>query len=607
MRTAIAIGITILALGILAFLIRGTQSVDGELHVQRLELLQHVAGLSTGLDRVVTLETTSALIDSRDNRVEVNENMGIAMQDLEEGPRAFRGLSPEIDAKVDLVLERIGDKFGLAFDYESQTVRTTERLIRSLDSVPTFSEQVQAHTDDPKINQILRSLQYGVTRYGVVPKPNQVVTEAISQNMDALEAVQAEQSEEFQAAYRKLRQAVDDVRVDKQELIRLLNDFVAIPTQAAITELEESYLDYHEQQVAATNQYRLMLAGYSVVLLLGLIWLAIRLRRSFLDLDRANETLEEQVEERTHDLSTALDDLRESQAQLVQSEKMASLGQMVAGVAHEINTPLGYARSNVEIVRRSFSDLNSLGDKQQHAIDLILADSADDAAVASALDEARSYANQVKPRELAGELDELLSDSEHGLSHIAGLVQSLKDFSRVDRARNDRYDLNEGVETTLRMCRNHIKDGTQIKKSLGRLPEIECAPSQVNQVLMNLITNAAQAVGDDGRILIHTRAEGEGVSIRVLDDGEGMNKDVLKKIFDPFYTTKPVGQGTGLGLSISYRIVEDHNGRITARSAPGKGTEMAVWLPLRQAGGGSAEAVNEAGTETPTTALAASA
>ena len=582
MRVVIALILAVAAIGCLGFLVRGALSVDSDLHVQRLDLLQKIANLDDGLDRAVTLEITSALLDSRKQRSELSVKMGDTLEHLESGPLALRGLNPDVDAALDVFQEKIGDKFGLAFDFESKTNRGTERLIRSVDSVTAFIGELVQISDDRQVLKRIRNLQYALTTYSVSPKPSEIISSTVTQRTEDLRQLAETQSAEFQRVADKLFDSIRDVETDKTELVQLLNDYLGIPTAASLQALEQAYIAHHETSVEQAKQYQSLLAGYSAVLLLVLVWLGIRLRRSYSELDQANETLEEQVQERTRDLSQALDNLRDSQAQLVQSEKMASLGQMVAGVAHEINTPLGYARSNGEIVRESLRAIHGVCEAQHRALELMNTPDASEEDIAQAIQEAYSLESQTQTSALAVDLDNLLNDSEHGLSHIAGLVESLKDFSRVDRSRQDLYDLNQGVDTTLRMCRNHIRPDTRVSKTLGKIPEIECSPSQINQVLMNLITNAAQAVGENGRIFVHTREENGGVSVRVLDNGSGMTEEVRAQVFDPFYTTKPVGEGTGLGLSISYRIVEDHGGEITVKSVPGKGSEFAIWLPLRQ-------------------------
>ncbi|MBO6752950.1 MAG: HAMP domain-containing histidine kinase, partial [Spongiibacter sp.] len=271
----------------------------------------------------------------------------------------------------------------------------------------------------------------------------------------------------------------------------------------------------------------------------------------------ANVNLEGVVAERTQDLSQALDDLRLQQAQLIQSEKMASLGQMVAGVAHEINTPLGYANSNVSIVRELVASMEEQIDGESRE-----------------------------------EFDMLLGDAQYGLEQIAELVMSLKNFSRVDRSHTELFDLNDGVETSLKICQNQIKD-LVVEKQFAELPDISCAPSQLNQVFLNLINNAAQAMGGQGTLTVTTERDGDNAVVKVRDTGCGMDADTVAHIFEPFFTTKPVGEGTGLGLSIVFRIIEDHGGQITVESQPGEGTEFRVSLPISAASQPAGDVVTE--------------
>ena len=378
-----------------------------------------------------------------------------------------------------------------------------------------------------------------------------------------------------------------DVKPDQTDRLRSL---IELPTGPQLAAVEQAYQAWVQQQIDETNFYREVLVAYTVLLLLTLAYLGFRLRLSYHALDKANaglrdanRTLESQVQLRTKDLTSALNNLRESQAQLIQSEKMASLGQMVAGVAHEINTPLGYARSNSEIVRTSLGDIRQLCESQSHALALLTAANSSEEAIANALEQAETQRQNINAEELMGDLDNLLGDTDHGLMQIADLVSSLKDFSRVDRSRTDLFDLNAGVDSALKICNNQLKGRVEVVRAFTPLPEIECSPSQINQVFLNLINNAAQAITNEGVVTIATAAEKNGVVVRVSDTGSGMSDEVKRRIFEPFFTTKPVGQGTGLGLSIVFRIVEEHGGRISVDSTVGVGTTFSVHLPLKQA------------------------
>jgi signal transduction histidine kinase len=295
------------------------------------------------------------------------------------------------------------------------------------------------------------------------------------------------------------------------------------------------------------------------------------------------KAMEVRIAQRNLVLRKALVDLKESQTQLVQSEKMASLGQMVAGVAHELNTPLGYVKNNVQLLRELSAPLFELAEAQAALADCLADPDCAEAHLAVALDNAARARESAAPELLVEDLTQLFGDTLYGLEQIAELVVGLKDFARLDRVMSEEVDINDCIRSALVIARNNLKEKAEIVLQLSELPLIPCAPSQINQVLLNLLNNAAQAIEGRGRIVLKTWAEDGAVLISLQDSGRGMPADVLARIFDPFFTTKPVGQGTGLGLSISYKIIQDHGGQIRVASEPGRGTRFLIRLPRPQA------------------------
>ncbi len=295
------------------------------------------------------------------------------------------------------------------------------------------------------------------------------------------------------------------------------------------------------------------------------------------------KAMDDRIAQRNQVLHRALVELKESQAQLVQSEKMASLGQMVAGVAHELNTPLGYVKNNVQLINELSEPLLRLAASQAELADCLNDPACDEQRLSDAFDNAAEQRRQAAPEALADDLDQLFADTLYGLGQIGELVAGLKDFSRLDRALSEEVDLNDCIRSALLIASNSLKDKAQVIQLLGELPRIACAPSQINQVLLNLFTNAAQAMDDYGQIQVKSWADAEALFISVQDSGRGMPAEVRERIFDPFFTTKPVGQGTGLGLSISFKIIQDHGGSIRVASEVGRGTRFLICLPRNRA------------------------
>jgi signal transduction histidine kinase len=334
-----------------------------------------------------------------------------------------------------------------------------------------------------------------------------------------------------------------------------------------------SYSNELEAIFEEKERYRIYLIYYSGALLILLAYLGFKIRL-------ANQRLEHRVIERTYELSDAMKHLQESEAQLIQSEKMSSLGQMVAGVAHEINTPLAYVKNSLGAVAEH---LPGIGSTLEHCEKLIALLSAGDNP--DELSREFGYSStqiaKLRQKHVIEELSSLVKDGLYGTGQVAEIVGNLKNFSRLDRSRISSFNLNEGLESTLLLAKHLLKLVT-VDKRFGEIPAITCSPSQINQVFLNLITNAAQAMPDErGTIMLTTRIEGEGVAVDVADNGSGIPPEVLNKIFDPFFTTKEIGKGTGLGLSVSYKIVQQHGGRISVDSKVGVGTKFTVWFPLK--------------------------
>ncbi len=282
-----------------------------------------------------------------------------------------------------------------------------------------------------------------------------------------------------------------------------------------------------------------------------------------------------ELQNRNVELEAANTRYRSAHEQLIQTEKMASIGQLAAGVAHEINNPIGYVHSNLSTLVTYTSHLLSLIEAYEEAV------------ARGSQNPMLSEINEMRRRFdiefVRTDLPQLLSESQEGVERVRKIVQDLKDFSRSDAS--DEWilaDLHKGLDSTLNIVWNELKYKARVVKTYGELPRVQCIPSELNQVFLNILVNAGQAIEQNGVVTVTTSLEGAEVCVAIGDDGAGIADDVLPRIFDPFFTTKAVGAGTGLGLSISYGIVKKHGGRFEVSSSPGQGTLFKIYIPVQR-------------------------
>jgi signal transduction histidine kinase len=340
---------------------------------------------------------------------------------------------------------------------------------------------------------------------------------------------------------------------------------------------------------AATGVYHGTWAAFLFYCLALLVYLggyiSQRLRSSERNLEEEHRRLQAAlVSLRTahEELSAAYDRLKQTEVHLVQSEKMRSLGQLVAGIAHELNNPISFVSANVEHLR---TYVNRLGQA--------LAAYGEVSLPAEPRARIEALRCQLRIDDVLADCPALLDDCEEGARRTKHIVSELRAFSRSDEHEAWRLtDLHRGIESTLALLAHRLTDRIVVHRDFGDLPAVECLPGQLNQVFMNLFANAADAIGNRrGNIWISTRTLSSGaageraeqlVTIAICDDGPGMAPEVRDRVFDPFFTTKEVGEGTGLGLSVSYAIVQRHHGRLSVASTPGAGAIFTITLPLRQ-------------------------
>jgi len=275
----------------------------------------------------------------------------------------------------------------------------------------------------------------------------------------------------------------------------------------------------------------------------------------------------------TASLREARERMQKTQVQLVQSEKMASLGQLTAGIAHEINNPVNFVSANVGPLRRDIAEVFA-----------VLAQYDDTVATQQLQEKFKNVETLKKTLDwpyLKDEINNLLDGVQEGAHRTSEIVKGLRSFTRLDEDERKPADINQGLESALLMLKHQLKNRVEVIKDFGNVPPVVCYPGKLNQVFLNLLANASQAITGAGKIFIRTVCDGEIVTIAIKDTGTGMTPEVRKHIFEPFFTTKPIGEGTGLGLPITYGIIEAHDGNIEVYSEPGQGSEFVITLPVK--------------------------
>lgn len=306
----------------------------------------------------------------------------------------------------------------------------------------------------------------------------------------------------------------------------------------------------------------------------------IKTGERIVQLEREHHTMQDELIQKNKRLDDTLADLKATQSQILQSEKMASIGQLAAGVAHEINNPIGFIGSNLDALTDYMGDVTDLLEKYQKLQNTLKgAGNSFPEEVQTLLKDLSQTEEDIELDYLMEDIPELLNDCKDGTQRVGKIVSDLKSFAHPGNEKQMLIDLNSGLDTTLNVVYNEIKYKASVAKDYGTISMVEGFPQKINQVFMNILVNAAQAIEEKGEINISTLMEGSNVVVKISDNGCGISPENIPKVFDPFFTTKEIGKGTGLGMNIAYNIIEEHHGTIAVESEPGKGTTFIISLP----------------------------
>ncbi|HEX6994376.1 MAG TPA: ATP-binding protein [Gammaproteobacteria bacterium] len=594
-RTAVSIILAVAALAMLASLLLRSRALPLEVHLSQNSMATEIeriredfAALVSALDAArreirAPGEAEQALLDRVSNAPETLHPLAAVIP-------ASGADRASLDTRLESFTRSVSEAVALARDILAEQSEYAGNVAYVRDEGPRIIQQMRDLRLDAEANDVaqlvLNTLDHASPQATVSGSDLRLLVTTITRD----EQVAANVPREIE----RLGGAVLSIVDHKAPLERKVGQLADSPIVQRATVVGAAVQEAYRRAVASVEQARLMLGIYSAALFLVLGFAAFRLQSSYRALNRShaelaqlNESLEQRVAERTQKLADTLKSLKESQVQLVQAEKMSSLGQLVAGISHEINTPLLYLANNAVLIQERIQILQKFVARCSKAFSIKAEQFADrnefQAKFISALKDVKKMLHHEDLESILQEAEDLTKDSIEGLEDLTDMAQSLKDFSRLDRAPVASFDVNSGLDKTLTIARNVIKHKAEVRKYYGDVPEIECSPSQINQVFLNLLTNAAQAIEDKGEIVITTkRAGADHVAISIADTGCGIPPEIMDKIRDPFFTTKEVGTGTGLGLSIVDEIVRSHNGRLQIESEVGRGSVFTVVLPIKQ-------------------------
>ena len=581
-RVALTTIASFILVGVLALLIMESRTVDENYYAAHTARVRAIEATRDDLS-AITLGTQSAHKEGRS----VPATLSAALARLPQHSALLQGAAATTENMTDLQMQLVLYDAALG-----QFVSDTTAFVARQDGLAEALRLVQE--ESPAVVKDLRRFNLRIQSQNAFSLAIEVIEFATGQNQADPEQLKI-----------RLTELGDDPAVDSRAPGRI-DDFVAAAMaviaehDAAATALErvtgsrvtdalwalsDAIQSENRLTVSRAERARLLLSVCTIALLAGIGYVVYRLQSSYRALNRSNSeleamnnSLEERVSSRTEQLSSAYDELQESQVQLVQAEKMSSLGELVAGISHEINTPLWYLINNATIIQERLESVSELATIADSMITAIRSGTDVKTTLQRGLKNMQTMLSEGMTDDLE-EANDLIRDSIEGLEDLTELAQSLKDFSRLDRAQQGQFDVNEGLDKTLLITKNKLKNKVTVHKHFGEVPAIHCSPSQINQVFLNLITNAADAIEESGEIVVRSWEEDGNVKVSVADSGCGIPDDVMEKIRDPFFTTKEVGKGTGLGLSIVDRIISAHHGNLEIESVVGKGTVMTITLP----------------------------
>ncbi|MEM6596613.1 MAG: DAHL domain-containing protein [Cyanobacteria bacterium P01_C01_bin.69] len=483
--------------------------------------------------------------------------------------------TPLLQQKLQALEDQALDMDLLIEDFKSENAILKNSVNYFPKGMDDLLGQLGVDASQSQAAALLENIFIEILRYDTNNSPE--ITNNVRKLLAQIEALPANHSDALQISIEHICRHARTILRLKAEVNQSITRLTNASTGTAIEQLALAYGNHHQRLEQVKHRYHLWLYITAILLIATSLYLAWNYRNATV-LRKINLNLGHLVTDRTQELQQTLEQLQVSQAQLIQAEKMSALGQLSAGIAHEINNPISFIHGNVGVSKQYSQDcLALLSLYEQH--------------YPNPVEDIQDFIEMIDLDFLREDWSKLLSSMTTGTSRVKQIVSSLRNFSRLDESECKTVDLNEGIDSTLLLLNHRLAPSAdlpsiKIVKTYNELPKVLCNPSAMNQVFMNILSNSIEAFVPghlEPTITLTTEAEAEHVEISIADNGEGIPQEVQDKIFDPFFTSKPVGQGTGLGLTVCYQtIVKAHNGSIDVVSVPEEGTKFRIRLPLNR-------------------------